>query len=248
MERLKEWQRRTEWPLSLCAALFLVAFALPIVDTDLSHPWIRAFSIVTWATWGLFGVDYIVRISLAPNRRQYVVKHWYDFFIVFLPLLRPFRLLRLVTLVRVLNRNASISLRGRVATYVVSGSAFVTLCGALAVLQAERPDPHANIKGFGDAIWWALTTMTTVGYGDKFPITLTGRVVASVLMIGGIAVLGLTTATVASYLVEHVSTKEDDRIEQVTRQLSRMEKQMAEVSRQLEELKRIEHRHPHPKG
>jgi voltage-gated potassium channel len=65
-------------------------------------------------------------------------------------------------------------------------------------LDAERSSPDANITDFGDAIWWAVTTMTTVGYGDRYPATSAGRMVAFALMIGGIALLGTATATLAS--------------------------------------------------
>jgi voltage-gated potassium channel len=73
------------------------------------------------------------------------------------------------------------------------------------VLDAERGRPGANITDFGDAIWWAITAMTTVGYGDRFPVTGTGRFVTAGLMVGGIALVGVVTATLASWLVERVS-------------------------------------------
>jgi Ion channel len=77
--------------------------------------------------------------------------------------------------------------------YVAGGASLLAFCAALAVLDAERSSPDANIGDFGDAIWWAVTTMTTVGYGDHYPVTAAGRLVAFVLMIGGIALLGTVT-------------------------------------------------------
>jgi voltage-gated potassium channel len=67
----------------------------------------------------------------------------------------------------------------------------VLFVAALAVLQAERGHPGGNIESFGDALWWAVTTVTTVGYGDRFPVTTTGRFVAGGLMLAGIALLGV---------------------------------------------------------
>jgi voltage-gated potassium channel len=74
-------------------------------------------------------------------------------------------------------------------------------------LDAERSSRDANISDFGDAIWWAVSTMTTVGYGDHYPVTPVGRLVAFGLMIGGIALLGTVTATLASWLVETVAAE-----------------------------------------
>src|SRR5512133_3644135 len=93
--------------------------------------------------------------------------------------------------------------------YVAGGNSLHALCAALAVLDAERSSPDANISDFGDAIWWAVTTMTPVGYGDHYPVTAAGRLVAFGLMIGGIALLGTVTATLASWLVETVAAEKE---------------------------------------
>ena len=78
------------------------------------------------------------------------------------------------------------------------------------MLEAERGAQAASIKSFGDAIWWALTTVTTVGYGDHFPVTARGRLVAAGLMIGGTALLGVVTATFASWSIDRVSEVEEE--------------------------------------
>ena len=76
---------------------------------------------------------------------------------------------------------------------------------ALATLQAERGAPGANIDTFGDAIWWAIVTIATVGYGDLYPVTPAGRFYAVLLMAGGIAIVGTASATIISYLNERVA-------------------------------------------
>ena len=108
-----------------------------------------------------------------------------------------------------LNRRAQTRLRGRVAIYVAGGASLLAFCAALAVLDVERSNPDANIGDFGDAMWWAVTTMTTVGYGDRYPVTGVGRLVAFALMVGGIALLGTVTATLASWLVETVAAEKE---------------------------------------
>ena len=76
---------------------------------------------------------------------------------------------------------------------------------ALATLAAEREAAGANIVTFGDSIWWAIVTITTVGYGDLYPVTPPGRFYAVLLMAGGIAIVGTASATIISYLNERVA-------------------------------------------
>jgi voltage-gated potassium channel len=179
----RRWEQATEWPLMAAAVVFLAAYAVPVLDPDLPS-WLHAMcQWLSRITWGIFAVDLVVRLALADQRLRYLVRHWYDVLVIVLPLLRPLRLLRLIPLLSVLNRQAKIRLRGRVAIYVAGGATLVAFCAALAVLDAERSSPDANISDFGDAIWWAITTMTTVGHGDRYPVTSAGRLVAFGLMI-----------------------------------------------------------------
>jgi voltage-gated potassium channel len=161
--------------------------------------------VVTWVAWAAFAVDYVVRLGLAHDRRRFFRRNLLDLAVVILPLLRPLRLLRLVRVLEVLNRAAADSLRGRVATYVVGGTVLVMFVASLAALDAERGRAGANIVTFKDAVWWSFATITTVGYGDRYPVTDTGRLVAAGLMICGIGLLGVVTAWLASWLIDRVS-------------------------------------------
>jgi voltage-gated potassium channel len=193
----------------IAAVTFLAAYAVPILDPDLPSWLLDLCRSLSWLTWGIFVVDIVVRLALADERLRYLVRHWYDVLVLALPLLRPLRLLRLIPLLSVLNRRATMRLRGRVGIYVAGGASLLAFCAALAVLDAERSSPDANISDFGDAIWWAVTTMTTVGYGDHYPVTPAGRLVAFGLMIGGIALLVTVTDTLASWLVETVAAEKE---------------------------------------
>jgi voltage-gated potassium channel len=99
-------------------------------------------------------------------------------------------------------------------------------CSAL-VLSFEAHAKGSNIHNFGDALWWAVVTVTTVGYGDKYPVTGGGRGVAAILMFVGIGLIGVLTATVASFFVEQ--TADDDRSELLER-LDRMESMLNELT------------------
>lgn len=192
-------------PLTLLALAFLVSYAWPVLNPRLDPSTRTVLDTVSWTVWGAFGVDLLIRVVLADNRRVYLLRHWYDVALVALPLLRPLRLLRLLALVRILDRSAATSLAGRVLVYVSGAASVAVGLGALAVLDAERSAQGANITSIGDALWWACSTVTTVGYGDRYPVTTEGRVVAVVLMLIGIGVVGSVTAAVASWILGRVA-------------------------------------------
>ncbi|MEV7663114.1 ion channel [Paenarthrobacter sp. NPDC089316] len=198
-----------EWPLMATALIFLAAYAWQViarVDGAAADP----FEVVLWITWAIFALDYFINLWLAEDRMRWFLWNLHELLIVLLPFFRPLRLLRLVTLLSVLQRTVGETLRGRVATYVAGAAAMLILVGALAVLDVEQNAPDAKILTFGDAAWWAVTTITTVGYGDLYPVTPIGRVVAAALMMSGIAVLGIVTASIASWLVQRIEENAED--------------------------------------
>ena len=199
--RLETWERRAEWPLAGVALIFLAAYAVEV----LAQPRGPAVEIIAWTAWAIFAVDYLARLFLSTDRWRWFYRHLFDLAIVVLPLLRPLRLVRLVILISALQRAAGTAIRGKVVLYTVSGAVLLVVVASLAVLDAERGMPDAHITDFGQAVWWSFTTITTVGYGDMTPVTTTGRVIAVLLMIGGITLVGSITATLASWIVERVT-------------------------------------------
>jgi voltage-gated potassium channel len=210
MVSLSRWEKRADPILAVAALAFLVAFAWPILDTSLTGSRRAACRIVSDTVWALFVADYLGRVALADRRMHYVSRHLPDLLMIALPMLRVLRLLRVVMLLRYLNRQATESLQGRVAIYVGGSTPLILFCAALTALDAERHNPAANITNFGDALWWAATTVTTVGYGDHYPVTTEGRLVAVGLMLSGVALLGVVTASIASWLIERVRQIETD--------------------------------------
>ena len=205
--KLQRWERYSEWPLAGAAVLFLALFSRQV----LVEPHGREAHIVwavNWAIWGLFVLDYVVRLCLADNRWHWFLRHLLDFAIVALPLLRPLRLLRLLVLIEVLQKAIGDAFRGRIVVYTVSGVVLLIYTSSLAVFDKERYLHGATINSFGKAVWWSITTVTTVGYGDVYPVTNTGRVIAVLLMIGGISLVGVVTAALASWIIERVTEEE----------------------------------------
>jgi voltage-gated potassium channel len=217
------------------ALLFLGAYAWPILDPGLAEPWVRLCTAVTWLAWAAFALDYAVRLALAPDRRRFVRRNLLDLAVVVLPLLRPLRVLRVVWVLEILNRKAADSLRGRVASFVVTGTGLVMFVASLAALDAERGHPDANIVTFKDAVWWSFATITTVGYGDHYPVTDAGRLIAAALMVCGIGLLGVVTGWLASWLIDRVSEAEEEAQTATRRDVADL---AAEVAALREELSR----------
>lgn len=227
------WSEIMDWPLMVAAAIFLVAYAIPILHVDASPTVLAWCSAIGWATWALFAVDYVMRFRAASDKGSWFVRHLIDLVIIILPMFRQLRLLRMLTVLLAINRHAAVGLRGRTSAYLLCGSLLLCFVASLAVLDAERGQPDANIADFGDSLWWSLTTMTTVGYGDQFPVTDSGRLIAAALMICGIGLLGTVTAMLASWFSDRV-TREDQKRENIM--LSEVRGLRSEVTALREEL------------
>jgi voltage-gated potassium channel len=135
-------------------------------------------------------------------------------------------------MVRLFHRFAGSAFRGRVLLYVGSYGTVIVVMAALAVLDVEQNVASSPIHTFGQALWWACVTITTVGYGDIVPITLTGRLIAVALMLGGIGIIATVAAALSSWLVQNVGAREA-RQENVTRQ------HIEELRRDIAELKEL---------
>lgn len=225
--------------LTAVVLVFLGAYAWPILQPDLDGGLRTACHWASWLTWGVFALDYVVRLIRADDRRRFVRRNLFTLATVVLPFFRPLQMLRLMTVMSVLNRRATVSLRGQVTTYAAGAAALLMFCGALAVLDAERGAPDASITTFPDAVWWTFATVTTVGYGDFAPVTLTGRVVAVLLMIAGIAVLGVVSASLASWFIERVSAADAAQEAATRREIHELTEVIRAQQRQLEEQREL---------
>jgi voltage-gated potassium channel len=228
--RIAAWDAKADWPLTGLALAFLGLYAWQVLDTSLGPQARGALDLALTGIWLLLGVDYLVRLALARRRLLFVRRHLLDLLILLLPMFRPLRALRVLTVMGVLNRQLRADFRGRVALYVGTTVGLVGFVAALAVLEAERAAPDASITTFGDAVWWTITTISTVGYGDRYPVTVEGRVVAATLMVAGIALLGVVTASIAASFVENVRRAG----EQVSEDVEEVSEEVEEVSSDVE--------------
>jgi voltage-gated potassium channel len=228
----ERFSRAVDGPLTVLALVMIPLIVLPLV-MDLSPATESAFLAVDYLIWAIFAAEYAIKLYLAPDRRRFVARHIPDLIIVLVPMLRPLRVLRSVRLLRLLRlallgglaakglRETRSILRHRGLNWVLLIVLVLNLVAAAAVLEFERGNPEANIDSYPDALWWAVTTITTVGYGDRFPMSPAGRGVAVALMVAGIAMFGVITATIAAYFVEQKA--EQDLAERLDRIMERLD-------------------------
>ncbi|WP_440710194.1 potassium channel family protein [Herbiconiux sp. YIM B11900] len=200
----RHWEAGTSIPLVALSLVFLVCYSVRVIDTELPREAEIALNVVIAVIWVAFAADYVIRLTLADHKLAFVRATPLDLLSVAVPVFRPFLLLTRLKDIPYFRRHSGSSVRFRL---IIHAALFVVLFVysiALAVLAAERGAPGATIDSFGNSIWWACVTMTTVGYGDYVPVTVLGRVLAVVLMFGGVAIVGVATATIVSYLGERI--------------------------------------------
>jgi voltage-gated potassium channel len=226
----ERWFQITYWPLLIASILFIIAYSWQVIFdlTGTAETIARSF---IYATWFVFITDYLVRLWLSSPRRVWFRHHIFDLLVVIIPPLKPLRLLQAFTRVASKRTSQGTALRSRISVYGAGAALILIWVAALAMLDAERGKPGANIETFGDAIWWAFVTITTVGYGDYYPVTPQGRVVAVALMIGGVAVVGVVTATFASWVLERAAARTSDDDEPATRgQIRAISKELTQIT------------------
>jgi len=205
-------------------------------------------NILQWVDFGvclIFLTDFFIRFSRAPSKRAFMKWGWIDF-ITSMPMMGTLRFGKALKIIRILRAVRSIKLLlkyaiecGKISPLgtVAIISVGLVFLSAFAIFQFENPSdaPDGNIKTIGDAFWWAYVTITTVGYGDKFPITVGGRIVAMVLMTAGVGLFGAFTGFVASLFIGTDIRKEDDDIVLLTREIQALRSHLQAIEAKLDD-------------
>ena len=219
-DRLATWRRWTDLPLLVLAIGSLPLLLLELVAhrlTSIDKAFLLIVNIVVFAA---FAIDYICELWLTENRTAYIRTQWSSLVIVLaqllalvpalgvLGVLRAARALRLLsTLARLIGIGSASRIEGKkffrekAASLAFGIAGFTVITSAVAFTIAEDVGDGRRISSFFDALWWAASTITTVGYGDVYPITAAGRIVAVFTMLVGISTLAVVTARIAQFLI-----------------------------------------------
>jgi voltage-gated potassium channel len=217
--RLERWQRRFFAPVTLAAVLTV---PLLVVEThDVSATIKTRLEVADWIVWGIFALEAVTLFAVAPSKSNWVKDNVLDLAIVAVTLpvipaaVQGLRLLRLLRLFR-LARLAPVARR----VFSLAGLRYASFLALLAMLAggeafsvAENAGPSHHVS-LSDGIYWALSTMTTVGYGDFVPRTTTGKIVAAVVMVVGVAFFAMITGAIAQrFLATEVQEIEEEMVE-----------------------------------
>lgn len=196
---VSKWETTSTIPMAVLGLIYLAAYSLQVLyreNAALDYQ-LEILSIVIWL---VFFLDVVVRLIFSKDGWKFIKSSWLEIISLTLPFLRTLRVFRVVFALRgikgfVKNRaNAT-------GVYMLMLVPLTWFTGAIAVLDAEASSPDALITNLRDALWWSLSTITTVGYGDKYPTTIEGQLVAAVLMITGIALFSAGAGMFASWIL-----------------------------------------------
>ena len=188
--------------LTVLALTFLFAFSYPAFTDSISDSTNQILSIIQWVCWVAFAVDLLGGLVTSENKVLYLKRHPLEIASVLLPFLRPLRLMRVISFGGLALQKIAVGRQFAITVKVAITTVFVAYVAAVQITITERAVEGSNIKNFGDGFWWAITTVTTVGYGDRYPTTTEGRLLAVMLMFMGISLVGVITASVAAWFVK----------------------------------------------
>lgn len=192
-----------------------------------------------WLICFVFIIDFGIRFYKAESKLVFLKWGWIDLIasIPNLPVLRVGRLVRILRIIRLLratratHKITAVLLKDKIRTGVASAflTAFllVMFC-SVGILICEQQNPNASIKTAGDAIWWSVSTITTAGYGDVYPTTGEGRVVAAILMVSGIGLFGILSGLAASFFI---GSKQQNIVHEENKILARLERLEEKIDR-----------------
>ncbi|MFL5824203.1 MAG: potassium channel family protein [Solirubrobacteraceae bacterium] len=234
--RYRKWERRFEIPVALAALA-----TIPLLVAEQNHhtqPLATLLTVGDWLVWTVFAAEAVVLMALTTPHWRWARSHVLEVAIVVLTIpvipgaiqaLRTLRLLRLLRLVRL----APVARR----VFSLEGLRYATFLALLAVLAGGEAFAQAENVSLGNGIYWALSTMTTVGYGDFIPKTSAGKAVAATVMMVGVAFFAMITGAIAqSFLAGEVEEIEEE-VQEMVAETEREERMIESAQTQmLEEL------------
>jgi voltage-gated potassium channel len=234
-QALNSFEEAVKWPMLALSVAIIPLLLIPLV-VQLSPAERTVFTVADWAVWTLFAAEYFVRLYLSPRRRHFVTHNLLDLALVLVPFLRPLRAMRSLRALRLLRLTVALLFVGRGIkasrralmrhglAYVLLVAILIIVAGVIIIHEVEPGHPGSKIQGWGDATVWTVETIATAGSETPWPASGTGQFLRVVLVLLGLSLFGLITASLASWFVEVEDEKHDkERQQKLEARLDRLQ-------------------------
>jgi voltage-gated potassium channel len=195
----KTWESKSNIPMAVLGVIYLAAYSIQVVYSS-NKELVDQLEVASQIIWAVYVLDVLFRLIGSESIPKFLKSCWLEILALAIPFMRILRVFRVILALRgikgfVKNRASAMS------TYILMLVPLTWFSGGIAVLDAESTNPDASITNLREALWWSLATITTVGYGDKYPTTLEGQLVAAVLMLTGISLFSAGAGIFASWIM-----------------------------------------------
>ncbi|MCM0647977.1 potassium channel family protein [Clostridium swellfunianum] len=210
---------RIEFAYDVIVGILAIVATFVVVlqfNKNISDSQLAYLSIADNVIYFIFVLDFFIRWGLSKDKSAFIRNHYVDLiailpfhFFTNSPYGSLLKLMRVLTYSMRLIHNIKDVLYTNGFIYSLGSATVITILGSFAIYFFEK-DTSATIKSYGDAFWWSIVTVTTVGYGDISPTTTAGRIIAAILMLSGIGFLSMLTSTVSTYFITKTNEKKSE--------------------------------------
>jgi len=255
LEKVSPRKRSNAYNIFILALTVLSLAVMVVMLLPLSESTLQLLSVYDSLICVIFIIDFFLNLKNAPKKSDYFIKErgWLDLlgsipsfgitkYGALLRLARLSRFARISRLLRGENKKALLKdvLNNR-SQYTIFITILLTLLvltvSSVLVLQFEGKSPDANIKTGGDSLWYSIVTITTVGYGDRYPVTTAGRITAMFIMFMGVGIIGALASILSSVLVGSTPAAEADEVPKITP--SGNDDELAAIKNELAEMRQL---------
>jgi voltage-gated potassium channel len=203
---IQTWNNYLNLPLALLSLLYFVLYSLEVIYKPQGSV-LQAIEICNFIIWMIFAFDIVMKFAARQSLNSFLKSYWLELLSLIVPFIRFLRVFRFLLAIRAL-KSLSKNRRDKTIFWTLVLLPIAWVVGSIAILDAESSSSNASIVSLDQALWWSLTTISTVGY-ELYPTTLEGRFIAGILMVFGIALFSAGAGILASWVLQGEKEQQD---------------------------------------